>query len=1121
MRELHPPNWSSAYPIMAMNRKTVDNGVPSNTVSTIGSRTYAYIQNNYIGTYPRNWDPEGFNPYFIYQSGPDWRQAWVDDEISLGHRYDMVKQKAIGGIGIWALGYDNGYTQLWDLIYEKFTNCGTVPCSDTIYDTGGPFGNHYNKEAYNFTISPSNSNAVSLTFSSFDLEVGYDSLWIYDGNSTSSPLIGGYSGTVGPGTVTSTGNALTVQFYSDVATINSGWEAVWNCIVDSIPPTTSTSNPNNWETADFTATFTDADLGGSGLKQRFYQVSEFDNVEWRANEANGFFNDDFDIALHSDWTNSTGAWTVNTGILQQSDEGNNNSNIFAALTQNNSNTYLYHWKAMMQSGTSSNKRQGIHFFCDDASQTNRGNSYLVYFREEDDKCQIYKVVNNAITMMQSAAVSIAPDAIYDYKVTYDPVLGEIKSYVNDVLITSWIDPSPYTSGNFISLRTGNSNTLFDDLKVFKNRSGAEIITIGPTSFDDIRYQNPDPNTPSGRIISMVNDSAGNWSNQDVLDINIDWTPSSNPIVLDGVTTDIDTTCNLTELSANWSVALDSNSGISTYYYSIGTSPGDTDLTGWINNGSATSITHTGLTLQQSTPYYFNVRVKNGAGLFTSTVSSNGQSPIIPTAVISSDVTLITLPDSVVNFMDSSSGASGWSWSFTGGSPANSTVQNPVVIYNTAGSYDVSLTVSNLFGCSAAQSLTSYIVVSDPVGSPPIAAFTSDVLSGCEPLSVNFYDASANNPDSLYWTFSGGNLTNSTDSAPSVVFNQAGSYQVTLQTFNQFGEDSITMLTYITVFPIPTASITGDSTICDGESSLLTGSGGALYNWNTGQITSSIVVSPGVNTSYSLMVTENGCVSMPAFIGVSVSSAPSGTITENQTVCIGDQVTIIASGGDNYNWNTGSSLDSISVVATGATITYNVAISKLNCPDTIMLLSSILGASEPISSFSASDTVLLQSFATATFTNTSVNASSFYWDFGDGNTANGPNPWNSYTDTGYYQVTLVAINGFCPNDTMAKSDYIQVIKDTGLVGISNVEFNEIKLYPNPFSSDLQVSFDLEGIYDIQLSDLLGKIVYQVNNLKLKSGEIASLNLSPISLHSGMYLLSISSSHSEWHINVVKD
>ena len=133
-----PSKLLLGLPYYGYEWQTADNSVPSNTVAAIGSRTYAYTRANYDGVYPKNWDPEGFNPYYTYKSGGNWRQVWVDDAYSLGKRYDLVKQKGIGGIGIWALGYDNGYNDLWNLLYEIFTACGIVPCSDTIYDTGGP-----------------------------------------------------------------------------------------------------------------------------------------------------------------------------------------------------------------------------------------------------------------------------------------------------------------------------------------------------------------------------------------------------------------------------------------------------------------------------------------------------------------------------------------------------------------------------------------------------------------------------------------------------------------------------------------------------------------------------------------------------------------------------------------------------------------------------------------------------------------------------------------------------------------------------------------------------------------------------------------------------------------------
>jgi spore germination protein len=59
--------------------------------------------------------------FYVYRDNENnYRQIWYEDSASLAKKYDWVKKKKLGGIGIWALGYDNGYTELWELIAEKF-----------------------------------------------------------------------------------------------------------------------------------------------------------------------------------------------------------------------------------------------------------------------------------------------------------------------------------------------------------------------------------------------------------------------------------------------------------------------------------------------------------------------------------------------------------------------------------------------------------------------------------------------------------------------------------------------------------------------------------------------------------------------------------------------------------------------------------------------------------------------------------------------------------------------------------------------------------------------------------------------------------------------------------------
>lgn len=61
------------------------------------------------------------NYYMMRDPEGGTAEIWWDSEQALSAKYDWVIQKKLGGIGIWALGYDNGYPELWQLIDNKFT----------------------------------------------------------------------------------------------------------------------------------------------------------------------------------------------------------------------------------------------------------------------------------------------------------------------------------------------------------------------------------------------------------------------------------------------------------------------------------------------------------------------------------------------------------------------------------------------------------------------------------------------------------------------------------------------------------------------------------------------------------------------------------------------------------------------------------------------------------------------------------------------------------------------------------------------------------------------------------------------------------------------------------------
>jgi len=207
--------------------------IPSATTATGSSKLYNLVRNNTSGNYSNPlWDATSYSNYYSFNNGGQ-KQCFVNSDYSLGKRFDVVNEFGIGGIGIWALGYDDGYTSYWDKIKEKFSTCGTVACKDTIFDMGGPNRNYNDNEKYAFTIAPTGATSFSLAFSSFNTEVNADSLLIYNGPSTASSLIGAFTGTTSPGTVNSAGSALTLRVKSSGATNAAGWYAIWNCTAAS------------------------------------------------------------------------------------------------------------------------------------------------------------------------------------------------------------------------------------------------------------------------------------------------------------------------------------------------------------------------------------------------------------------------------------------------------------------------------------------------------------------------------------------------------------------------------------------------------------------------------------------------------------------------------------------------------------------------------------------------------------------------------------------------------------------------------------------------------------------------------------------------------------------------
>ncbi len=150
---------------------------------------------------------------------------------------------------------------------------------------------------------------------------------------------------------------------------------------------------------------------------------------------------------------------------------------------------------------------------------------------------------------------------------------------------------------------------------------------------------------------------------------------------------------------------------------------------------------------------------------------------LPLANFTADTTTGCAPLQV-QFTDLSTGdPTAWSWSFEGGTPSSSTEQNPIITYETAGTYSVTLTAINGGGSNMLVQ-TDYIQVMDL----PEATFTYQQNG----LTIHF-TANTSNADSYLWDFGDGDM--STLANPSHTYTAGGSYMVKLTVENACGEVS--------------------------------------------------------------------------------------------------------------------------------------------------------------------------------------------------------------------------------------------------------------------------------------------------------------------------------------------
>ncbi len=182
-----------------------------------------------------------------------------------------------------------------------------------------------------------------------------------------------------------------------------------------------------------------------------------------------------------------------------------------------------------------------------------------------------------------------------------------------------------------------------------------------------------------------------------------------------------------------------------------------------------------------------------------------------------------------------------------------------------------------------------------------------------------------------YMWSTGQTTQSINVSPS----SNTTYTVTVS--NSYGcsdEDQVR----VTVYSDPNAYAGSDRTICRGQSTTLTASGGGSYRWNTEQTSRSITVSPTSTKTYTVTVTNNnGCTDQDQ-VRVTVAADPNANAGSDQEICAGESANLSASasGGTSpytYEWNNGLGNGANKTVSPEGTTIYTVLVTDANgCTD---------------------------------------------------------------------------------------------------------------------------------------------------------------------------------------------
>lgn len=418
---------------------------------------------------------------------------------------------------------------------------------------------------------------------------------------------------------------------------------------------------------------------------------------------------------------------------------------------------------------------------------------------------------------------------------------------------------------------------------------------------------------------------------------------------------------------------------------------------------------------------------------------------LPVANFSSS-TLSGCSPLLVQFNDQSTGSPKfWNWDFGNGQLSN--LQNPIVLFTVPGSYSITLVVKNADGVDGITK-TNYITVNPS----PTAAFTASSTLACAPTTIQFTDNSVANAGTLVqwdWVFSDGTTANTPNLSKQ--FTTPGFYDVLLTVTNSTGcKASSGSNRYLRIVPglvvdfVNTEPLTCKAPFPVNFTNQTSGPGTIDYNWDFGNATTSTQTdaSTAYNTpgTYTVKLNAQSSLGCQGSIQKTITvagkttsfNAPASTCLNSPVIFQNTSAPIPVS----VLWDFGDGSQSTQLnpsKAYGIPGTYTVKLISTfsNCVDSVTKDIIVLG--KPVVDFTATKTGACSVPVLVNFQNTSPDAVSAVWDFGDGSPSS-PTPSHTYNANGLYDVTLTITDSKGCQNTLTKPGFIEI--SAPAIGITN-------------------------------------------------------------------------------------